>query len=247
MLIATLHAKASGSTLLLPREAVLPAVLSAAGLGAYYLGTLLAMRRGELSVYYPIIRSSPAAIVLISWAVLGTQYALKDLGGIVLVMLGALLLQRSQVRIMAGSTATSVATVAMLGSAVYSIADAHAMRLIDPATFLTWVYALVSLELAAGALLIGRNRERPLASLFASWHTDRWRLLMAAATSYVSYFLILTAFQLGGGAAEVSATRQFSIPVSILLAAAILKEPKLLQRLVWSLFMLAGIVILSRP
>lgn len=243
--IAGIHAVASGTPLLLPWAAVLPAILSAIGLGAYYMGTLLAMRRGELSVYYPIIRSSPAAIVVMSWLVLDKSYPITDLIGIVLIMIGALFLQRTPDRFFGDGHAMAVALIAMLGSALYSIADAEAMRTAMPPAFLFWVYILVSLELAIGAVVVGYKNEPVVHSLFASWNDHGPRLLTAAATSYLSYFLILIAFGLGGDAAEVSATRQFSIPVSILLASIFLKEPRLLQRLVWGFLMLAGILILS--
>ncbi len=245
IVIAGIQAVASGTPLLLPSAAVLPAILSALGLGAYYMGTLLAMRRGELSVYYPIIRSSPAAIVVISWLVLDKSYPLLDLIGILLIMVGALFLQRTPNRFFGDGQAMAVALIAMLGSALYSIADAHAMTTAMPSAFLFWVYILVSLELAIGALIVGRQNEPVATSLLASWADDWPRLLIAAATSYLSYLLILIAFGLGGDAAEVSATRQFSIPVSILLASIFLKEPRLLQRLVWGFLMLAGILILS--
>jgi len=82
-------------------------------------------------------------------------------------------------------------------------------------------------------------------TLFGNWYSDPARMVIAALSSYLSYLLILIAFQLGGEAAQVSAVRQASIPVSIVLAALLLKEPRLLQRLVWGAFMLIGMTILA--
>ena len=54
----------------------------------------------------------------------------------------------------------------------------------------------------------------------------------------------MSAFQLGGEVATVTAVRQASIPISVLLGVFILREGKLGVRLGWSLILAAGIVIL---
>jgi uncharacterized membrane protein len=56
--------------------------------------------------------------------------------------------------------------------------------------------------------------------------------------------LILFAFQAGGEVAAVSATRQASIPISVILGALVLKEERLLARLAWSLLLAGGVVLI---
>ena len=56
--------------------------------------------------------------------------------------------------------------------------------------------------------------------------------------------LILFAFQAGGEVAVVSATRQVSIPISVLLGALVLKEQRLLPRLAWSLLLASGVALI---
>lgn len=242
--IAAMQVAAGDGQLLLPAEARTAAVLSAVGLGAYYVGTLLALRRGQLSVYYPIIRSSPLAIAAIGWLFLGRTYSGAAIAAIFLIVASALLLQRSPGQLFDDPRATALATVAMLGSALYSLADAHAMQHVTAGVFLFWVYVLVSLELAFACVLIedGTLVQR----LVSGWAAVPWRILVAALTSYASYQLILFAFRAGADAAVVSAVRQASIPLSIVLAAIILREPKFLQRLAWGAFMAIGIAILVR-
>ncbi len=242
--IAALQVAVGGGGFTLPPEARLAAVLSAIGLGTYYVGTLLALRRGQLSVYYPIIRSSPLAIVGIGWLFLGRTYSGTAVLAIILIVASALLLQRSPGQLSDDPRATALAGAAMLGSALYSLADAHAMQHVGVGAFLFWVYILVSLELALASLLIedGSVPQR----LVSGWTSAPWRIVIAALTSYASYQFILLAFRAGADAAVVSAVRQASIPVSIVLAAIILREPKFLQRLIWGALMAVGIAILVR-
>ena len=72
-----------------------------------------------------------------------------------------------------------------------------------------------------------------------------WRIMLAGVSSYLSYFFILRAFQLGAEAAAVSAVRQASIPVSILLAAIILLEPSFLKNIAWSSLIMLGILLIT--
>jgi len=72
-----------------------------------------------------------------------------------------------------------------------------------------------------------------------------WRILFAGLSSYLSYLLILRVFQLGAEAAAVSAVRQVSIPVSVILAALVLKEPRGLRRLGWAVLIAIGIAMIA--
>ena len=63
VVIAAAHAFLSGSGLAMPGTSWGLAVASAACLTAYYFGTMAALKSGDLSIYYPIIRSSPLLIV----------------------------------------------------------------------------------------------------------------------------------------------------------------------------------------
>jgi uncharacterized membrane protein len=77
------------------------------------------------------------------------------------------------------------------------------------------------------------------------WMRAPWRIMLAGVSSYLSYFFILRAFQLGAEAAAVSAVRQASIPVSILLAAIILLEPSFLKNIAWASLIMLGILLIT--
>ena len=68
--------------------------------------------------------------------------------------------------------------------------------------------------------------------------------LFAGSISYLSYYLILVAYGLGGDAVAVNCLRQISIPLSVLLGGLFLGELNISSRFGWSLMLVAGIVII---
>ena len=242
--IATLHAVLSGQALLLATDVWPLAILSAAGLATYYYGTLTAMRLGNLSVYYPIIRSSPLAIVAFSWVIFDQSYSGWTLLGIGLIIVSGLAIQKSPGSLFENPKAMLLAILAMTASAVYAMADASAMQHATPATFLIWNYILVSIFLATIALNTHGHGQTGWRRLTSLWLAAPARILLAALSSYACYYLILMAFQLAADPAAVSALRQASIPLSVILAAIMLHEPKMLRQLKWASLLALGIVII---
>lgn len=243
--LAALHAAFSGTSLTLA-DAVWPAAAVSAGcLTAYYFGTMAALKSGDLSVYYPIIRSSPLLIVALSWAFAGRTYTSAVLAGIVMIVVAGFALQRVPGRLIANRKAIALAFVAMAGSAGYTMADRAAMQISDPAAFLFWVYVAVTPAFAVLALVFKPQGVPVAAHLFAGWRSAPIRIAAASLVSYVSYVLILWAFGMGAGAAEAAAIRQASIPVSVVLAALVLGETRFLGRLAWSIMIAGGVVLIA--
>ena len=244
VIFAALQATLLNQTLALPSE-VWPLVAgSALGLFIYYLCVMLTLKAGDLSVYYPIIRSSPLAIVAIGYLFLERYYSPVTLMGIVLTLVGAIMIQyRRGAGLLQHPKLVLTATLAMIGSAIYGLSDSVAMQHIEPAPFLFWVYTILTLAFTV-FFTLSRSKKRPLSlQLFGCWRSTALQVLASGALSYVSYVLILLAFQAGGEVAAVSATRQASIPISVLLGSLVLKEERLLARLAWSLLLAGGVVL----
>ena len=244
VIFAAVQAVLFDQTLALPAE-VWPLVAgSALGLFIYYLCVMLTLKAGDLSVYYPIIRSSPLAIVAIGYLFLERYYSPVTLMGISLTLVGAIMIQyRRGAGLLQRPTLILTATAAMVGSAIYGLADSVAMEAITPAPFLFWVYTTLTLAFIVFFTLT-RVQKRPLSlQLFGCWPKAWLRVFASGALSYASYLLILFAFQAGGEVAVVSAIRQVSIPLSVLLGALVLKEDRLLARLAWSILLAGGVVL----
>ncbi len=225
---------------------VLPLILiSTAGLMLYYVGILTTMKTGDLSVYYPIIRASPLFIVVGGWLVLGQRYGLVMLTGVGLVMVGAFFLQyRPGARLLAQPLTFATAALAMSGMGMMSLSDSEAVRLVEPTALLVWEYVI--LALACGVFFVIRKPAgRPVTEhLFGGWRVTPLRYLCAAVTSYLSYYLILVSYQMGGNVAAVNSLRQVSIPLAVILGGLYLKEADTRNRLLWAFVLAAGVVVI---
>lgn len=246
IVLGFIHALATGSSLLTLQE-IWPLVLfSGLSVGVHGFMLVLALRRGDLSVYYPIIRSAPLGVVAISYVFFGQTYDLVLLVGVSLVLLGAIFLQiRAGARLLSDPLTLVFSIGAMLSSAIYSIVDAAAVQRVEPVVMFVG-QSVIALPIFA-LLLCARQKyvSGPGASaLAASWLSSPWRHLWAGSIAYVSYFLILWAYQLGGNVAAVTSVRQASIPISVVGAALLLKEPSMGRRLCWASVLAVGIVVI---
>lgn len=245
-LFAAVHALATGTDLLSITRAWPFALVSTAGLLLYGAALVLTLRRGDLSVYYPIIRSSPLFIVFVGFFFLGERYSATLLLGIASVLVGAFFLQyRRGARLLDDPTTLGLAVLAMAGTGVYSISDWHGVQLVEPMVMFFWTSLLCS-PLFAGFLWIARLAgTSPSARSFRDgWRARPLRHLLVGVLAYASYVLLLTAYQLGGNVAAVTSVRQASIPISVFLGGLYLKEAGMGGRLLWSLVLTAGIIVI---
>ena len=237
------HAVATGADLASGIEAWPYILVSSAGLATYSYNLILTYKRGDLSIYYPIIRSSPLFVVVVGVLFLDATYSLFLLGGIGLVMLGALMLQfRRGARLLDDPGTFARAVVAMAGTGVYSISDARGVRLVEPAVLMFWVQVLVLPTLIVLFLRFGDLRLGAL--LLAGWRLSPVRYLLSGGICYTSYILILIAYQWGGDVAAVTSVRQVSIPLSVLLGGFFFQEKGIPRRIVASLVLAGGIVVI---
>ena len=246
LIVATFQNVIMSHELQIPIASFPLVIISAAGLILYYYGVLAAMKLGQVSIYYPIVRSSPIAIVIFSWLFLDVKYTNSTLIGIIIIFIGAIMLQKSSLSFFGNKKALYLAIMAMIGSAGYSISDAIAVQKIAPSVLLFYCYILVSLILFFIFVFNNRTKKNAFNCLLYQWKSDQYKILSAGLISYSSYYLILVAFELGADAAAVSAVRQASIPISVLLAAYFLRENETFRRLGWASLIALGITVLAR-
>lgn len=243
MLISATHVLWTGKTLLSILE-VWPLVgVAVTSMALYSLSLILTFSRGDLSIYYPITRSSPLFIVVVGFLFLGQSYNWMMLSGIGLVILGGFLLQyRFGQRLIYEPKTLFFALLVMASHGTGAIADGFAVRIIDPAVWFFWNWLLFSpiLMFLFHRVTSARVQWPPFAHWLRSWR----RYLVGGAALYVSYYLILMAFSMGGNVAAVTAVRQASIPLAVLIGGTLLAETGMLRRLMFSLVIACGIVII---
>jgi drug/metabolite transporter (DMT)-like permease len=217
--------------------------LSCVGQLLYGTSLVMTFRRGELSAYYPIVRSSPLFIVFVGVLFLDQTYLLPILFGIAMVLFGAFALQyRPGFRLLDDPMALFFAVLAMCGTGIYSMADARAVQVVEPPVMLFWVevFALPSY------LIMFRLYRVSIPGWGSVFYWARRPLRAAAigAAAYTSYILILVAYSSGGEVAAVTSIRQASIPLSVLIGGLLLSEGRMWGRLMASTVLAAGIVVI---
>jgi drug/metabolite transporter (DMT)-like permease len=221
-------------------------LISSGGLLLYGITLVLTLRRGDLSIYYPIVRASPLFIVLVGFFLLGERYGAALLGGIALVLVGAFFLQyRRGARLFAEPLTLTLAVLAMVGTGIYSIADWHGVQRVAPMLMFFWA-TLITVPFYAGFLwFLHRDRDdRAWQRFLIGWQTRPLRHLAVGVLAYASYFMLLSAYHMGGNVAAVTSVRQASIPISVLIGGIFLKEAGMAARIAWSLVLSVGIVVI---
>lgn len=219
--------------------------VSSGGIIVYYFALVGTMRHGDLSIYYPITRSSPLFVVLYGLLVQGQSYPLTMLAGIACVLVGAFMLQYEPgTRFFAQPRTLALATLVMVMHGVITIADAGAMQHVEPIQFLFLQYLFLVPVIGVLFVVTRPDGRGAVQHLLAGWVKMPGRFAVACLTAYVSYYLILTAFQWGANVAAVASVRQVSIPVSVLLGGLFLKETRMTGRLAWSVLLALGVVLI---
>ena len=235
--VGIVQARVSGAALWPPAEVWPLLALSAAGQALYGTALVTALRRGDLSAYYPVVRASPVAVVAWGWLAQGQSYGWPLLLGIALVLGGGFRLQMRPGRRLDDPLALGAAVCAMLGSAVYSVADGQSMRMVSPEMVMVWGQGM-ALPVSALAFRLAGLPIR------AGSRRGQLSAMAAGGIAYASYYLILLAYQMGGAVAAVASVRQASIPLSVLMGALWLGERNLSRRLAASLVVAVGIVLI---
>ena len=225
---------------------VWPAMLvSGLGILLFYWCLVMTLRTGDLSIYYPITRSSPLFVVVVGFLFLGHSYSMTMLAGIGLILVGAFMLQfRPGSHLFSQPATLILATLAMCAHGVITLADAEAMKEVTPEAYMFVQYIFLTPGMALVFLSTRPPEQSVYQHLFSGWARTSQRFIIAGVTAYASYYFILWAFQLGANVAAVSAVRQISIPASVLMGCLIFKEERMTARLAWSLILALGVVVI---
>ena len=218
-------------------------LLSCVGQVLYGSSLVMTLKRGDLSSYYPIVRSSPLLIVAAGVLFLGQSYSWFLLSGIAMVLAGAFALQyRPGTRYLDNPVTLMFAVLAMSGTAIYSIADARLMQSLPPPVMFFWV-ELICLPFFI-LLFKTTGSIGPGLSWVRYWAGNPLRFIVIGVICYSSYLLILLAYGMGGEVAAVTSVRQASIPFSVLIGGLWLKESGMRLRLGASMVLAVGIVVI---
>ncbi len=217
----------------------------------YFLFLTHALARGELTLVYPIARSTPAFLPFLAVPLLGESVSTLGALGIATVVGGVWLVHsegRLSFRALLGP-GTGFAYLTLLTTVAYSLFDKAAMTELATALPESGIphSILFYFLLSAGSTLLFA----PLAGLglrsrpWAETARREWgRALGAAAVSFLSYALILQAYR-EAPASYVVAVRQSSVLFAVAIGIFHLRERPSRARLAGALATVAGVALLG--
>jgi drug/metabolite transporter (DMT)-like permease len=218
--------------------------------GAYFYLLSRALSAGDLTLVYPISRSTPALLPLVAVPLLGESLSAGGALGIATVVAGMWLVStRGAVRWRAFVGAgTGWAYLTLLSTVAYSLCDKYAMARLDPAALGPVPPALaVYCLLSTGGLVCFLPIALPGLRAASLAHALRaeWRgALAAAAVSFGSYSLILEAYR-SAPASYVVAVRQTSVIFALLIGVRLLREGPGRARTLGALSSVAGVALIA--
>ena len=243
----------------IPREVWMLIIMSGYFLALYFVSLAGAYRAGDMSVAYPLSRSSPVLVVSIVTLMLGRgeQVSGMCIAGIVLVVGGCFLVplhrfDNFRLRNYWNRTC-SLALLAAIGTSGYSILDDEALRQLRADSQVT--IGNTQLALAYGCLE-GLAASFWLTIVVASRRNSRDQLRQvlevnasdAALTGiaiYLTYALVLISMAFVDNVSYVVGFRQLSIPLGATLGVLVLKESPHAPKLIGIAVMFVGLLLLA--
>ena len=180
-----------------------------------YVATLAgALRRGDLSVVYPLARgSAPVLVLAVSAGLLGAATSAWQVAGVALVAAGVVMVRGLR---RPGEPAAVALALACGGCiAGYTVVDSHALDHADPLPYLWVVLAITAVIYVP---LVARARGG--AALRGALRPD---IALAALLFFGAYLLVLAALRLAEPG-PVAAVRETSVVIATALGALILHE-----------------------
>jgi drug/metabolite transporter (DMT)-like permease len=199
----------------------------------YFALLVVAYRRRELSVVYPIARgSAPLLVLLGSAVVLGRHVSVGAALGVCLVAAGVVLVRG----IRSGTEGVFVALAIGCAIAGYTLVDKEGLQHAASLPYLELVLLPVAL-VAVPVVVARRGADALRAQLTAS-------AVVAAIASFAAYALVLAALRLAP-APEVAAVRETSVVIAAVFAGAFLSERVGPGRFAGAVSVAAGVALIA--
>ena len=230
----------------LPLEIVPYLLVSGLAETVYFIGLGKAYESGDLSIVYPVARSSPVFVIIAAAIFLGETVSLTGLLGILVIFIGVYVLHlKGMTRddlvapiryLMSGSS--KYAVIAALGTTVYSITDKLGVTAVDPLLYSFWLGFSVT-----GMMIIVTIRRKGIQAIRNEFSSPI-RITFAGILMRGGYMMVLYAISL----AQVSyilALRQISVVLGALMGVVFLGESYGRVRIIGSLIIFTGVYILG--
>ena len=214
----------------------------------YWVFLTKAYEAGDISLTYPIMRSSPTLVFLIAVLFLNEKVSVGGVAGIIVVMCGIYLLSLGQIRlskiqlskvVFFKDKSIKIAFMGLVSISGYSIADKLIVEFINPQQF-AFIHVLFGFVCYSIFIFFRKKKYQ----LKREWKINKKRILMAGFLGIYGYSLILIAFTIER-VSYIVGLRQLSIVFVVFLGGYYLNEKQKLNRLISAFIITIGAYIIS--
>ena len=225
----------------------------------YCTSLAAAYRSGDISIAYPMARSSPILVVMATTFLLGRggQLSTWCALGATLIVGGCFLIPMRRFTDLSlrnyWNASCLFALVAAVGTAGYSIVDDETLRYLRNIS--DWSASLVERSLlfacwqalSSTCWLLLQIISRPVSrsSLRRVLRDDRWIAASAGVAIYVTYGLVLVAMAFAQNISYIVAFRQISIPIGVSMGVLFLGESLSGPKIMGVLVLLVGLAFVA--
>jgi uncharacterized membrane protein len=230
----------------LPLEIVPYLLVSGLAETVYFLGLGKAYESGDLSIVYPVARSSPVFVTIAAAVFLGETISMTGLLGIMVIFIGVYILHLKGITredlvapvryLMSGSSRYAI--IAALGTTVYSITDKLGVTTVDPLLYSFWLGFSVT-----GMMTVVTLRRKGFKAIRDEFSSPL-KVSFAGLLMRGGYMLVLYAMSIAP-VSYILALRQISVVLGALLGVVFLGESYGRVRIMGSLVIFIGVFILG--
>ncbi|MFQ5418274.1 MAG: EamA family transporter [Myxococcota bacterium] len=219
--------------------------------GGYYYWMSRAYERGDLTLVYPITRSTPAFVPLVAVPLLGESISPLGGAGIAVVVFGMWLVQIGQgLRWSSLSTPAALPAYLTLAATVaYSLCDKGAMSALGASPWTSPVprslFYCLAISCSCGFVFAPLVlRQRSVRQIVSIGRDERMRATATSLASLVGYSLILLTLETAP-VSYVVAARQTSVLFALMLGIVWLRERPGRLRLIGACVNVAGVALIA--
>jgi uncharacterized membrane protein len=231
----------------LPLKAVPFLLLSGVAETLYFLSLSRAYELGDLSLVYPLARSSPLFITVVAVVLLGEKVTPWGFVGILLIVLGVYMIHlrglssgdlTMPLRSL-GGRASQFALLTAVWTTVYSLCDKLGVAIVDPIVYAFWLEPFILLLMTP--VVIWR---RGWSTVAREWSEAKARVTVAGFLTRFGYILVLVAMSLVQ-VSYILALRQVSVVLGALAGVLLLREGYGRVRILSSAIIFVGVYVLG--
>jgi uncharacterized membrane protein len=221
-------------------------IVSALAETVYFLGLSKAYEEGDLSVVYPVARSSPVFVTIVAALFLSEKITLIGLVGILTIFVGVYVIHLKGLTIAdlsapikyLSTSSSKYAVISAFGTTVYSITDKIGVTTINPLLYFFWLSFFITGLMTV--VVVSRKGVQSIRNELS----HPFKVSLGGILMRGGYLLVLYAMSIAP-VSYILALRQVSVVIGAFMGVIFLKESYGRVRIFGSIIIFIGVFILG--